>query len=141
MESNSMSKSQSQSQSKSLVNAVSLTVARQNLFELVENVAVTGQPVTLTEHGQPKVALIAIDDFEAWLETRFCLPLPKSQRSAGSPVSSRRQAMKEPNLTSRYERLANSLEQAGFLLSERPTTWYTTDAPRSPRATKRRRGR
>ena len=68
--------------------SISLTAARQNLFELVESVVVTGQPITLTEHGQPKVALIAIDDFEAWLETQRTTP-------------SRRQLTKRPVSISR----------------------------------------
>ncbi len=118
--------------------SISLTAARQNLFELVDSVATTGRPVTLTEHGQPKAVVISVSDFEAWLETRPTTPL----RSRRKQINGRGVLQYAPTpKTSRYERLMYSLEQAGFILSERPTKGYTTGTPRVTRPNVHRGGR
>ena len=89
--------------------ALPLTTVRRRLFELANHVVSTGQPITLTEHGQPKVVLVSVSRFERLLEL---------EKTAAPRSASR------TDLESRYERLAKSLAGAGFILSEKSARPY-----------------
>ncbi len=89
--------------------AISLTAARTQLFSLTDAVAASGKAITLTEHGEPKAVLISVGDFERLAES--------VQRDS------------HPKL-SRYERLAKSLADAGFILAEKSSRPY--DASSKP---------
>ncbi len=94
---------------------ISLTVARQNLFDVVENVSKGGGPITLTEHGDPKAVLLSVKLFERWAEIV----------SSGKDSVVASQGELSRKTLSRYERLARSLENAGFLLREKPAISYS----------------
>ena len=59
-----------------------LTAARTHLGELVAQARYTHRPVTISEHGEPVVALINIDDL-ADLEDRAALADHFAEKAAG----------------------------------------------------------
>ena len=59
-----------------------LTAARAHLGELVAQARHTHRPVTVTEHGNPVVALIDVDDL-ADLEDRAALAAHFAEKAAG----------------------------------------------------------
>ena len=61
-----------------------LTAARAHLGELVAQARHTHQPVTISEHGKPAVALINVDDL-ADLEDRAALAVHYAKKAAGRP--------------------------------------------------------
>lgn len=60
----------------------SLTVARAHLGELVSRARYSHRPVTITEHGNPSVAIINVHDL-ADLEDRAALAAHYAARLAG----------------------------------------------------------
>jgi prevent-host-death family protein len=65
-----------------VLHSYSLTSARAHLGELVARARYTHRPVTITEHGQPTVAIVNIDDL-ADLEDRAALAAHYADRLAG----------------------------------------------------------
>lgn len=55
---------------------VPLTEAKDHLSALADEVESTHEIVTVTRHGRPAVALVAVDDLEAMQETIFWLSQP-----------------------------------------------------------------
>jgi antitoxin YefM len=53
-----------------------LTVARQRLSEIVDEVATTGSEVTITLHGRPTAVILGHDEYESLIETLNILSDP-----------------------------------------------------------------
>jgi prevent-host-death family protein len=66
----------------SVTDSYSLTEARAHLGELVSRARYGHQPVVITEHGKPSVAIINVDDL-ADLEDRAALAAHYAARLAG----------------------------------------------------------
>ena len=48
---------------------LSITEARKNIFEIIEDIQRPSRYYTLTAHGQPKAILLSAEEFESLLET------------------------------------------------------------------------
>ncbi|MCL2454658.1 MAG: type II toxin-antitoxin system Phd/YefM family antitoxin [Micrococcales bacterium] len=57
--------------------ALPINEAKTNLSAIVEEVAATHQPVTITRHGRPVATLIATEDLETLTETLAWLADPE----------------------------------------------------------------
>lgn len=48
---------------------LSITEARKKIFDIAEDVQKTGSHYILTDKGQPKAAILSIEELESWRET------------------------------------------------------------------------
>lgn len=48
---------------------LSITEARKNIFEIMDDIFQTSRHYTLTERGKPKAVLMSAEEFESWMET------------------------------------------------------------------------
>ncbi|MBI2334671.1 type II toxin-antitoxin system Phd/YefM family antitoxin [Candidatus Daviesbacteria bacterium] len=59
---------------------ISATQARANLYDLIDEVALSGKRVGITKRGETKVMLIGAEDYESWQETNEILSDRKLMR-------------------------------------------------------------
>lgn len=56
-----------------IMNTVSATTARANLYDLIDEVALSGKRIGITKKGETKVILISAEEYESWQETNEIL--------------------------------------------------------------------
>ena len=61
-----------------MIRETSYTGARKNLATLMDQVTDTHEPVVIRRRGREPVALIAVEDLSAWMETSYLLRSPKN---------------------------------------------------------------
>ena len=63
------------------MDAISYTVARQNLAKTMEKVCNDRSPIIVTRKSSGSVVIMSLEDFESLEETAYLLRSPKSARS------------------------------------------------------------
>ena len=66
---------------KSLASTEPLTVVRQRLSEIVEEVVSTGSEMVVSRHGRPDAVIIGFDEYESLIETLNILSDPETMRA------------------------------------------------------------
>ena len=59
---------------------ISATQARANLYDLIDEVALSGKRVGITKKGETKAVLISVEELESWEETNEILADKKLMR-------------------------------------------------------------
>jgi antitoxin YefM len=62
------------------MDAVSYSLARQNLAKTMENVCESHEPTIITRNGHDSVVMISLDDYKSLEETSYLLRSPKNTR-------------------------------------------------------------
>jgi len=91
---------------------MSLTSARKKIFNLADQISNNKDYVTLTSRGKPKVVLMAVEEFESWLETiKVAHQFPNLAKDI-------KEAEKDVE-KGRYKELEEILSEEGFVLADR----------------------
>ena len=69
------------------MNAMTYTVARQNLAKTMENVCKDHAPIIITRKTTNSVVIMSLEDYEALEETAYLLRSPKNTRRLIESVS------------------------------------------------------
>ncbi len=59
---------------------ISASTARANLYDLIDQVALSGKRVGITKKGETKVVLMSVEELESWEETNDILADKKLMR-------------------------------------------------------------
>ena len=62
------------------MDAISYTVARQNLAKTMEKVCADHAPVIITRTGKTSVVMMSLEDYQALSETAYLLRSPKNAK-------------------------------------------------------------
>lgn len=69
---------------------ISVTTARTNLYDLVDQVALSGKRIGITKNGETKAVLMSVEELESWEETNEILSdkkLMKDLKKAEEDIS------------------------------------------------------
>jgi antitoxin YefM len=71
-----------------LMNAISFTVARQNLAKTMEAVCNDHEPTIITSKRDKAVVMISLDDYKSLEETAYLLRSPKNAKRLAEAIES-----------------------------------------------------
>lgn len=115
---------------------LSLTEARKNIFQIIEDIEKNGAYYTLTERGRAKAVIMPASDFESWQET---LEVIKDFPNLDKTIKESEKDLKEKKAITLDSILAN----AGYVLADKSKKKYDHNTkskkPKSVRGAKRKK--
>ena len=111
---------------------LSITEARNNIFELAEQVQRPGAYFTLTEKGRAKAVLMSADEFDSWAET---LEVIKDFPNLKEDIKTARAEYKRGD----YITLDELLTKAEFVVADKSKNKYGIPGRSAKKGTKRSR--
>ena len=91
---------------------LSISEARKDIFNIADQASKPGKHVILTENGQAKVVMMAVEEFESWKET---MEVEAILPNLGKDIEDARQAYKKGN----YITLDQILAKEGYVLADK----------------------
>lgn len=94
-----------------MMKTMSITSARKKIFDLADQISKEKDYVALTSRGKPKVVLMAVEEFESWLET---LKAVNQFPNLDKDIEQATENIEKKN----YKKLEKVLSEQGFVLAD-----------------------